>query len=147
MTATAPLALVRPLPPARSQDRPAPTSAARLQAELLRLLECELRYLDAGGYNWSWRPRWLVIDSPICPWRGEPETRESCRRCPLMALAPLGPLPAGIPCHQIVISPQGETIDGITRLGDHRRLHRTYRAWLLQQMEQLALATGVGHAA
>lgn len=117
----------------------AETSApARSQAtELLRLLEFELSYLENGGYNRSWRPRWLLIDSPVCPYQGEPQPPGSCLRCPLMALAPPGPYPQGICCHQIVISPDGGTIDSITRLGDQHRLEQAYRTWLLQQIQEL----------
>ncbi|HUX66876.1 MAG TPA: hypothetical protein VMV31_05265 [Terriglobales bacterium] len=105
------------------------------EAALVALLERELEFLRGGGYTRGaetpWRPKWLLLDSPVC---ARPEGA-GCLQCPLRAALPAAvaerALAPGEPlCYRLVITARGETLGGLQRSGPTARLTEAYAAWL-----------------
>jgi hypothetical protein len=104
------------------------------ERDLLEVLECELQFLEEGGYSHSpktpWRPRFIFEDSPTCMNYDSKEKHGPCSDCVLMHLVPARFCSAKIPCRHIALNAAGETLDSLYRYGDPGETEQTVGTWL-----------------
>jgi hypothetical protein len=114
---------------------------------LLDVLKLELNYLEQGGYTRSlrapWRASFIFEDSPACP---NYETRERpipCSECALVQLVPFDARAKKIPCRQIPLTPEGETLESIYRTGTQQEIEAAVGAWLRATIQSLETERGL----
>jgi hypothetical protein len=114
---------------------------AKDSRNLLRVLQSERIFLDAGGYSaWAgarWRLPLVFEESPTCPNYNDSSHSIGCKDCCLMPLVPLRHQNQEVPCRHIPLSDVGETLDTLYRWGTMDDLTRVFRRWLLHTIEQL----------
>ena len=93
--------------------------------ELLVMLKLEEAIVAAVGYvrNQPFR------DSITCLDFGR-ESLEPCDQCWLMGFVPREHHPNALPCHQISLNQDGETVASLVAAGDRERLKQAIIAWL-----------------
>jgi hypothetical protein len=107
-------------------------------SKLLGVLKRELQFLNNGGYRKpSWRPQFIFQDSPTCLNRDNPADPKPCSECVLMSFVPEEARKNKIPCRQISLNEQGNTIDNYYHWGTQDELEDDLRAWLDTQIRNL----------
>src|SRR5262250_3338975 len=85
--------------------------------ELIDLLRFELSFLEDGGYGRPVKtPRQPTIpfrDSPTCLNFSLPDRPHPCGECQLTRFVPADRMGEAVPCHHIVLSEKGETIESL----------------------------------
>jgi len=108
---------------------------------LLTVLREELAFVERGGYRntseKAWRPLFIFQDSPTCLNHDPTQPPKPCSECPLMQLIPAKHRDGKIPCRQIPLNDQGETIDSFYRLGTRDELEAALRGWLKKTIHRL----------
>ena len=108
---------------------------------LLRVLQSELVFLDAGGYSaWAgarWRLPLIFEESPSCPNFNDMTHAVACRDCCLAKLVPLRAQNAPLPCRRIPLNGAGENLESLYRTATVEELTRVYRGWLLRTIDEL----------
>ena len=114
-------------------------------ADLLQVLEAELRFLDSGRYRdpETWRPQFIFLDSPTCVHPAGSEGRDGCKDCLLMPFVPTALRHAAVPCHYIPLTADGLTIDSLQRWGTQQELEDAVRSWLERNIAKLKRAQAV----
>jgi len=111
-------------------------------AEILRMFQFELRFLEDGGYGRSprtpWRPTYIFEDSPSCLNFDDPARPHPCAECPLMQFVPVQFRGEKAPCRFISLTEGGETVDHFYRSGTQMELEEALACWLRKQIEQIA---------
>jgi len=79
-------------------------------------------------------------DNTICPNFSDPLKRYSCHECLLYDFVPEEKRVEDVPCHHIVVTPQGESIKQLLEAGDQKRLIESMCAWLRETIAQLECA-------
>jgi hypothetical protein len=109
--------------------------------ELLELLRFELAFLEDGGYGRSvrapWRPTTAFRDSPSCLNFDEPTRPHPCSECALMQFVPAERRSDPLPCHQITLNADGETLDSVYMEGSDAELQEKLAAWLRDTIHKL----------
>jgi hypothetical protein len=104
------------------------------ERDLLEVLECELQFLEQGGYSQSpktpWRPRFIFEDSPTCMNYDSKKKPGPCSDCVLMHLVPAKFSSTKIPCRHTALNAAGETLDSLYRYGDPGETEQTVGNWL-----------------
>ena len=93
--------------------------------ELLVMLKLEEAVVAAVGYVRKQPFR----DSITCLDFGR-ESLEPCDQCWLMRFVPSEHHPDALPCHQISLNENGETVASLVASGDRERLKQVMMAWL-----------------
>ena len=108
------------------------------QSKLLDVLKRELEFLNSSGYRRpSWRPQFVFQDSPTCMNRDNPKDPKPCSECVLMPFVPAESRKNKIPCRQIVLNDQGNTIDDFYHWGTREELEDELAVWLETQIRDL----------
>jgi hypothetical protein len=114
---------------------------------LLDVLKFELNYLEHGGYTRSlrapWRALFIFEDSPACPNFESQEHRVPCNECALVQLVPFDARAQKIPCRQIPLTPEGETLESIYRTGTQQEIEAAVGAWLRATIQSLETEHGL----
>ena len=114
---------------------------ASSKADLLRLLEAELDFIEGGGYG---RPAGeparetpMFYHSLACinHWLVPGHESECHDDCVLMDFVPQKDRNAEMPCHLIVLNSSGETVKSLE--GDQERLEREVTGWLRATIQRL----------
>jgi hypothetical protein len=111
--------------------------------DLIRLLEAELDFLEAGGYSSpAGRPREepRVFDkSLVCinHWLVPGHKPECHEDCVLLEAVPDEHRTAGLPCHFIPLNDAGDTVASLEQTGDRDRLQKEVREWLRRTIDRL----------
>jgi|SRR5579859_49528 len=109
--------------------------------EILRVLKNELEFLEKGGYGdfekKSWRPAMFLEDSPSCPNHGLSKKSIPCSRCALLQLVPLAKRSNDIPCRDIPLNEEGETLQSLYETATRNEMELKLDAWLRRTIEQL----------
>jgi hypothetical protein len=109
--------------------------------DLLEVLKAELEYLENAGYYHAardpWRPQFMFQDSPTCLNFDRSEPPKPCSDCVLMQLVPEGLREQKIPCRQIPLSENGETIDSFYRTGTQEEMETAVAQWLKTTIARL----------
>jgi len=108
------------------------------QSKLLGVLKRELEFLNSGGYHRpSWRPQFVFQDSPTCMNRDNPKDAKPCSECVLMPFVPAESRKSRIPCREIPLNDQGNTIADFYHWGTREELEDDLSAWLETQIRNL----------
>jgi|ERR1700690_684706 hypothetical protein len=114
---------------------------------LLDVLRFELNYLESGGYTRSLRAPWRALlifeDSPACPNFESQEHRVPCSECTLIQLVPLDARKKSIPCRQIQLTPEGETLESLYSTGTLQEIEAAVGAWLRATIRSLETERGL----
>lgn len=109
--------------------------------DLLTVLKDELAFVEKGGYRDTsehvWRPQFIFQDSPTCLNHDATTPPHPCSDCILMQLIPEKHRDMKIPCRQIPLNDQGETIDYFYRFGTRDELESALRPWLRANIQRL----------
>jgi hypothetical protein len=113
----------------------------RDDAEILKMFQFELRFLEDGGYGRSPRtPRrasYVFEDSPTCLNFDDATRPHPCAECPLMAFVPYQFQGESAPCRFIALTQAGETIDHFYQSGTQMELEEALACWLRKQIERM----------
>lgn len=114
---------------------------AKDRRNLLRVLQSELIFLNAGGYSaWAgarWRLPLIFEESPACPNFNDMSHGTSCQDCALMRLVPLRARNTPVPCRHIVLDSLGQSLSSLYQTSTQEELTRVYGNWLRRTIEQL----------
>ena len=109
--------------------------------ELLDMLKLEEATVAARGFPPSPDPPHHHLepfrDSITCL-IGREAPQEPCDQCWLINYVPAGHDPHVIPCHQIPLNQEGETVGSLKARGDWKRLEHSVLAWLRGEIAKLA---------
>ena len=110
-------------------------------SNLVRVLQSELIFLDAGGYSaWAgarWRLPLVFEELPTCPNFNDTTHAVACRNCCLFQLVPLRHQNKPVPCRHIPLNHVGETLDTLYRSGTVDDLRLVVRHWLVRKIAEL----------
>jgi hypothetical protein len=113
----------------------------RNDAEILKMFQFELRFLEDGGYGLSprapWRASYVFEDSPTCLNFDDAARPHPCAECPLMEFVPPQFRAESAPCRFIALTEAGETIDHFYQSGTQMELEEALACWLRKQIEQM----------
>lgn len=116
---------------------------AESKAELIRLLEAELDFIEGGGYEPSAgkpqeeKPMFKGSLACINHWLVEGHDSECHDDCVLLPWVPNQHRNADLPCHLIPLNPKGETVKSIEAAGERDRLEEEVKRWLRATIEKL----------
>lgn len=114
---------------------------------LLNVLKFELDYLEHGGYTHSlrapWRALFIFEDSPACPNFESQLQRVPCNECALIQLVPFDARAQKIPCRQIPLSPEGESLESLYSTGTQQEIEAAVGAWLRATIRSLETENGL----
>jgi hypothetical protein len=124
----------------------------RDNAEILKMFQFELRFLEDGGYGRSprapWRASYVFEDSPTCLNFDDAVRPHACADCRLMEFVPPQFRGESAPCRFIALTEVGETIDDFYQSRTQMELEEALAYWLRKQIEgmtkQLANASARG---
>ncbi|HEY1263467.1 MAG TPA: hypothetical protein VGF06_08080 [Terriglobales bacterium] len=115
-------------------------------ADLLELLEFELKFIEDGGYGRSphapWRAPWIFEDSPICLNFDDATRPHPCTDCALMAYVPPERRDETVPCRAIPINAHGQTIENFYQYGTQIELEEALKNWLRKEIARLKTQAG-----
>jgi hypothetical protein len=112
-------------------------------SDLIRLLETELDFLEAGGYaSPAGQPRKeppMFLHSVVCinHWFVPGHKPECHDDCVLLQAVPDEHRAAGLPCHFIQLNDAGDTVASLEAQGDRERLETEVKNWLRRTIERL----------
>ena len=123
------------------------------ERDLLEVLKFELEFLEKGGYGrspkMSWRPQYILEDSPTCMNYDSKENPGPCSDCVLMQLVPPERRSEKIPCRHIPFNISGETLDSLYRYSNQNETEETVGGWLratIQRLEEQRAAARQAHS-
>jgi hypothetical protein len=121
---------------------------ASKKRDLLEVLRLELEFLKGGGYrkSSSWRPQFILQDSPTCLNYGNPEYKRACSECVLMQLVPAEFREGKVPCRYIPLNEQDETIQSLYQCGTPEELEAAVGEWLMNTIQKLELERTQGQS-
>jgi hypothetical protein len=119
---------------------------ARDDRDVLEILKFELSFLENGGYGRSVRTPWketsLFQDSLTCINFGDPARTRPCDECLLMDFVPNDLRATNVPCHQIPMSEQGETLEVIESRKGRMEAEEALKNWLRQAIHKIEVERG-----
>jgi hypothetical protein len=111
-------------------------------AEIFRMFQFELRFLEDGGYRHSprtpWRVPYVFEESPTCLNFDDAARPHPCTECPLMEFVPPQFRGESAPCRFIPLTDGGGTVDYFYRAGTQMELEEALACWLHKQIEGMA---------
>jgi hypothetical protein len=113
----------------------------RDDAEILKMFQFELTFLEDGGYGRSprapWRASYVFEDSPTCLNFDDSARPHPCIECSLMEFVPPQFRGETAPCRFIALTEAGETIDHFHQSGRQMELEEALACWLRKQIGQM----------
>jgi hypothetical protein len=102
---------------------------------VLDILRLELKFLELGLYRarTTGRPLLIFQDSPTCPRYGA----ATCPNCALMQFVRSECRSEEVPCHQIPLNDERETVDSLYRTGTQEELEEAVGWWLTATIKRL----------
>src|SRR5215471_8356190 len=111
-------------------------------AEMLRIFQTELRFLEDGGYGRSprtpWRASAVFEDSPTCLNFNDNDRPHPCSECSLIQFVPPQFREESAPCRFIPLTEAGQTVDDFYRSATPIELEEALACWLRKQIAQMA---------
>ena len=111
-------------------------------AEMLRIFQTELRFLEDGGYGRSprtpWRASAVFEDSPTCLNFNDNDRPHPCSECSLIQFVPPQFREESAPCRFIPLTEAGQTVDDFYRSATQIELEEALACWLRKQIAQMA---------
>lgn len=119
---------------------------AKDDRDILEILKFELSFLENGGYGRSVRTPWketsLFQDSLSCINFGDPARTRPCDECLLISFVPKDLQSTDVPCHQIPLSEQGETLEIIETRKGRLEAEEALKNWLRGAIHKLEVERG-----
>jgi hypothetical protein len=113
----------------------------RDDAEILKMFQFELGFLEDGGYGRSprtpWRASCVFEDSPTCPNFDDVAQPHLCTDCSLMEFVPPQFRGESAPCRFIPLTQAGETVNHFYRSDTQMELEGALACWLRKQIERM----------
>ena len=114
---------------------------ARDKRDVVQVLEAELKFIEAKGYDEPSRHPWgvplIFEDSPTCPNENDPTHPVACSDCVLTRFVPVERVGEKVPCRQIPLNDAGETVDTLYRWGTLEDAKLVLRNWLTNAIRKL----------
>ena len=114
---------------------------AKDDRDILELLRSELAFIEQGGYGRSvrtpWHPKSIFQDSLSCINYGYPYRAHPCSECHLLDFVSPEDHSAAIPCHEIPLNAQGETIEDLEMQDNQPKLEATIKEWLKNKIQEI----------
>ena len=111
-------------------------------AEIFKMFQFELKFLEDGGYRHSprtpWRAPYVFEDSPSCINFQDAARLHPCSECLLMEFVPPQFRGETAPCRFIPLTEAGESVDYFYRSGTQMELEGALACWLRKQIETKA---------
>ena len=108
-------------------------------AEIFKMFQFELKFLDDGGYRHSartpWRAPYVFEDSPSCLNFHDAARPHPCGKCPVMEFVPPQFRGETAPCRFVPLTEAGESVDCFYRSGTPMELEGALACWLRKQIE------------
>jgi hypothetical protein len=111
--------------------------------DLIRLLEAELDFLEAGGYaspaGQPGKERRIFDQSLVCinHWFVPGHESECHDDCVLLQAVPEEHRTAGLPCHFIPLNSAGDTVAKLEAEGNREKLQAEVKDWLRRTIQRL----------
>jgi hypothetical protein len=108
--------------------------------QLLDMLKIEEAIVSTKGFRASPRigkPYFEPFKDSVTCLNFSRESLEPCDECWLMEFVPHDFHEKALPCHQIPMNPEGETVVSLKSKGDIARLEQTVLSWLRNKIAQL----------
>ena len=112
----------------------------RQDAEILKIFEFELKFLEDGGYRRSrvpWRASLIFEDSPTCINFNDRSRSHPCSECPLIEFVPPQYRNESAPCRLITVAAGGQTVDDFYRYGTTVELEKALACWLRKRIQTI----------
>jgi hypothetical protein len=112
-------------------------------SDLIRVLEAELDFLEAGGYaspaGQPGKERPMFLDSMVCinHWFVPGHKPECHDDCILLQAVPDEHKSAGLPCHFIPLNEAGDTVASLEARGERQKLETEVKNWLRNTIQRL----------
>lgn len=116
---------------------------SRERADLIRLLEAELDFIEGGGYApgsgepSSGQPMFYHSIACINHWLVPGHEAECHEDCVLLGAVPQPYRAEGLPCHFIPLNAAGDTVKSLEEKGDRDRLEEAVKEWLRATIQRL----------
>ncbi len=113
----------------------------REDANIFKMFQFELEFLEYGGYRRSsrtpWRAPYVFEDSPT--WLNFDDATQShpCAECPLMEFVHRQFRGESVPCRFIPLTEAGQSVDYFYRAGTQMELEEALACWLRKQIERM----------
>jgi hypothetical protein len=113
------------------------------KADLIRLLEAELDFIESGGYApragqpGQEQPMFLNSISCINHWLVPGHDSECHEDCILLGAVPAAHKSEALPCHFIPLNERGETVKSLEDKGDRDRLETAVKDWIRSTIARL----------
>jgi len=111
-------------------------------AEILRMFQYQLSFLEQGGYRRPvrapWRASLVFEDSPSCINFADSSRQHPCSECPLIEFVPAQYRREFAPCRFISLNESGQTVDNFYRCGSQIELEEALACWLRKQIARVA---------
>ncbi len=115
----------------------------RGDAEILKMFQFELRFLEDGGYGRSLRTHCRVSyvseDSPTFLNFNDASRPHPCTECSLVKFVPPQFRGESAPCRFVPLSEAGVTVDHFYRSGMQMELEEALACWLRKQIQRMAI--------
>jgi hypothetical protein len=112
----------------------------RDDAEIFRIFQLELKFLEDGGYRYSprtpWRVPYVFEESPTCLNLHDATRPHPCTECPLIEFVPPQFRGESAPCRFIALTEAGQSVDYFYRAGTQMELEEALACWLHKQIER-----------
>ncbi len=113
------------------------------KADLIRLLEAELDFIETGGYSPPAREpnntTPMFYHSLVCinHWLVPDHESECHEDCVLLNSVPEQHKSAALPCHHIPLNDSGETVESLEKKGNRTQLEDSVKNWLRNTIRRL----------
>jgi hypothetical protein len=113
------------------------------RADLIRLLEAELDFIEGGGYapragqSSADPPMFYHSISCINHWFVPGHESECHEDCILLGAVPAEHKAEALPCHFIPLNETGDTVKALEERGDRERLQEAVKQWLRTTIQRL----------
>jgi hypothetical protein len=113
------------------------------KADMIRLLEAELDFIEGGGYGKpAGKPneeKPIFHHSPACinSWSVPGHDAECHDDCVLLDAVPHGNRQESLPCHFIPLNEAGDTLESLEGKADQEQLEETVKEYLRNEIKRL----------
>jgi len=108
-------------------------------AEIFKMFQFELKFLEDGGYRHSprtpWRAPYVFEDSPSCINFQDAARPHPCSECLLMEFVPSQFRDESAPCRFVPLPEARESVDYFYRSGTQMELEGALACWLRKQIK------------
>lgn len=126
-------------------EKPLSEGERQKRKQLLDMLKLEESVVSAKGLRagpHTGKPYFEPFKESLTCLNFSHESLEPCDECWLMEFVPDNYHDKALPCHQIPMNHEGETVVSLKSGGDIARLEQTVLSWLRKRIAQLELELG-----